>query len=370
MLGIYIHIPFCKQRCSYCDFYSQTDFSLKKDFVNSLCNEIAARKNYLENDVIRTVYFGGGTPSLLQEDDFRQIFSTLFSNFDLSHCEEITLEANPDDFAHNYTQLIRKYPFNRLSIGVQSFENDDLLLINRRHTALQAVEAVRNCQKAGFDNISIDLMYGLPNQTPQKWLKTLQQAIDLRVQHISAYHLTYEENTPIYQQRENGKITPVSEDASIELFELITKTLSENGFQHYEISNFALPGYESKHNSAYWQGKKYLGLGPSAHSFNGTSRQWNAANITEYIRGNRIAEIEILSEQDKINEFIITRLRTLKGINIDEFTELFGRASAQNLLLQSQPHIAQHNLLVENNYLHLTSNGIFISDGIMRDLLQ
>ncbi len=373
MAGIYIHIPFCKTRCSYCDFFTGTDISLKENLIRAICSELSIRKSYLKNEFIQTIYLGGGTPSLLSKDDFEKIFSTIHSNFSLAQCQEITIEANPDDLTEEYIDMLRTFPFNRISIGIQSFCDKELQFICRRHTAQQAIDAVKNCQKAGFTNISIDLIYGLPEQKLLTWKKNLQQAIDLNIQHLSAYHLTYEKGTLLYQQKKENKILAIDENLSNTMFIALVEKLEKVGLKQYEISNFSLKSYESKHNSSYWDGKKYLGIGPSAHSFDGVSRQWNVASLDKYINNvttqTQIEEIEVLSEEQQKNEFIITRLRTIKGIDIHEFSLLFGSLAANNLIKQANKYLKTNLLDLTNNTLKLTRKGIFLSDNIICDLL-
>jgi len=365
MAGIYIHIPFCKQRCSYCDFFSSTEIHQKEIYVDALCEELMARKDYLQEPV-ETIYFGGGTPSLLSYSDFEKIFHTLFLIYGENNNREITLEANPDDITSTYVKSIRHLPFNRISLGVQSFDDKELQLLNRRHDAQSAIRAVECLQQAGYDNISIDLIYGLPYQSPKIWTDTLRQAIDLQVQHISAYHLTYEEGTSLHKQLKDGNFIPVDEEMSNRLFELLIDKLTAADFEHYEISNFARSGFQSRHNSSYWNGTHYLGIGASAHSYNGFSRQWNKKLLDYRLLD---CEIEIIDEKTQYNDFVITRLRTIKGINLNELTALFGEAKKAYCLQQAQKHIANNLLQYENNCLQLTLKGIFISDSIMLDLI-
>jgi oxygen-independent coproporphyrinogen-3 oxidase len=387
MAGIYFHIPFCKTRCTYCDFLSSTAVELAPNYVDALCQELQNRRDYLQNQPIETIYFGGGTPSQLSAAHFEKIFATLqplpqplpTRGGELPPSRvgrgwgrglEITLEANPDDLSNKYLDTIAKLPFNRLSIGIQSLNDTELHFLNRRHNAQTAITAIKRAQKHGFDNISIDLMYGLPNQTLATWQATLNQAIQLGVQHISAYHIIYEEGTRLHQLLEQGKIAPVDEETSIKMFEILIDTLAEAGFQQYEISNFAQSGYESRHNSAYWSGKHYLGIGAAAHSYNGISRQWNAAIPTaDYLK--HAPEIEILDEKTAFNDFIITRLRTMKGILLNELTALFGEKQKNACLQQAQRYLDSGLLaLTEDSHLRLTRVGIFISDGIMADLMR
>lgn len=373
MAGIYIHIPFCKTRCIYCDFFSSTSMKVKSQYIDSLCHEMALQQDYLGKEPIHTVYFGGGTPSQLDTSDFEQIFQALsFYNIN-PEISEITLEANPDDITKEYLDDIKNLPFNRISLGIQSFKDTELKFLNRRHNAQSAIDAVKLCRNSGFNNISIDLIYGIPNQSIEIWRKNLQQATDLNVQHISAYHLIYEEGTNLHKQVESGEITPIDEDLSIQMFNLMIELLNHNGFEHYEISNFAKSGYRSKHNSSYWNGTNYLGLGASAHSYNGLSRQWNISSIEQYIKSiqnNEIpAEIENITPQIAYNDYIITRMRTREGINLKKLSELFGKEAKDRCLKQAQPHIQNGMIILEGDYLRLARQGIFISDGIMSDLL-
>ena len=277
MAGIYLHIPFCKRRCIYCDFFSTTENDKKSTYVQALSKELELRKDYLDGEIIDTIYFGGGTPSQLEEKDFIQLFETIYKIYTINPKAEITIEANPDDLTPQYIAMLRTLPFNRLSMGIQTFKEDTLRLLHRRHTAAQAQQAYQHCREAGFQNISIDLMYGLPGETLEDWQKDLQTALQMRPEHISAYHLIYEEGTPLWNLKEAHQVEETDEDLSVSLFKELIHTLKSNGYEHYEISNFCRPGFHSRHNSSYWTGKKYLGCGPSAHSYDGTSRQWNVA---------------------------------------------------------------------------------------------
>ena len=367
MAGIYIHIPFCKQRCSYCDFFSSTESQRKEKYIDALREELAERKDYL-HEAVETIYFGGGTPTLLSSGDFEKIFYTLYSIYGEDKNREITLEANPDDITLAYLKSVKHLPFNRISLGVQSFDNRELQLLNRRHDARSALRAVDLLQQAGYGNISIDLIYGLPGQISEIWYKTLQHAIDLRVQHISAYHLTYEEGTPFNKQLKEGSLTPVDEEISNRLFEVLIDTLTAAGFEHYEISNFARSGFRSRHNASYWNGTHYLGIGASAHSYNGISRQWNKKTLVADYRASGYG-IETIDEKTAYNDFIITRLRTMDGISLNEMVLLFGESQKTYCLQQARKYIANDWLQYENNFLRLTRKGIFISDGIMIDLM-
>ena len=374
MAGIYIHVPFCKTRCIYCDFYTRTDMSPKYDYVSALCEEIKLRKNYIGDEDVKTVYFGGGTPSQLSDSDFLRIFETLHHEFRITPDAEITMEANPDDLSPQYlANLKEKLPFNRLSIGIQSFDDEELKFLKRRHSADKAKEAVRMCQSLGYDNISIDLMYGLPNQTMQIWERNLEEAIALDVQHISSYHLIYEQGTRLYRLFKMGDVNPVDEDLSVDMFSRMIEKLTAAGFDHYEISNFACHGLYSKHNSSYWLGKKYLGLGPAAHSYDGQNRSWNVASISKYIEGIRAEnpnlEIEVLDENTRYNDFILTGMRTKWGVNLSDLESLFGPKMKAFCLKNARKYLDQGFLTEKDNILKLTRQGIFISDGIMSDLM-
>lgn len=373
MAGIYLHIPFCKTRCIYCDFFSTTKSEKKEQYIEALCKELIIRKPYLEDETIETIYFGGGTPSQLDKADFEQIFKTIDRVYGMDHCKEITLEANPDDLSLSYIVMLASLPFNRISIGIQTFDESTLKLLKRRHSAQQALDAIKNCRTAGFENISIDLMYGLPGETLQQWTADLQQAIDLNVEHISAYHLIYEKGTALYNMRTAHQVEEVDEECSVNFFETMINQLTKAGFQHYEISNFCKPEKHSKHNSSYWTGQKYLGCGPSAHSYNGTNRQWNIALLEEYIEGINTQkpniELETLDKNTRYNDFVITSLRTMWGLSLTRLKEEFGETYYKYCLLNSQPHINANKLKIKNNTLLLTKEGIFISDGVMSDLL-
>ena len=373
MAGIYIHIPFCKRRCIYCDFFSTTASEKKNEYIKALCKEIKSRENYLGNETIDTIYLGGGTPSQLEKQDFVNIFNTIYENYKVNPEAEITIEANPDDLTEEYVKMLSTLPFNRLSMGIQTFNDDILALLKRRHNAQQAIDAFRRCRNAGFLNISIDLMYGLPGESMETWNRDLETAISLAPEHISAYHLIYEEETILYRLREENKITEADEDFSNALFETLISRLKENGYVHYEISNFCRPGMHSRHNSSYWTGIKYLGCGPSAHSYNGHSRQWNISSLEKYIdginNGLNISEIEELDLYTRYNDFVITTIRTAWGMPLERLKTEFGNELYDYCLKMAKPHISQGTLEIDNDTLKLTQNGIFISDGIMSDML-
>ena len=373
MAGIYIHTPFCKRRCIYCDFFSTTQSEKKPAYVHALCQELDMRKNYLEGEDIETIYLGGGTPSQLSQKELEEIFSTLYNIYKVKDNAEITLEANPDDLTPEYVHMLRTLPINRISMGIQTFQEETLKLLHRRHTARQAIEAFQRCREADFQNISIDLMYGLPGETLDTWKENLQQAIALRPEHISAYHLIYEEGTALWKLREQHQVEEADEDLSVTLFRTLIEELTHAGYEHYEISNFCLPGLHSRHNSSYWTGKKYLGCGPSAHSFNGTSRQWNVASLDKYIhaiqQGKLDYEIEELDIYTRYNDFVITAIRTHWGMSLSQLRSTYGEDLYRYCLRMAKPHLAQGVLEMKGDTLKLTKEGIFISDGIMSDLL-
>lgn len=373
MAGIYIHIPFCKTRCIYCDFYSTTRSELKQRYIRALCQELQTRKDYLKGEPIETIYFGGGTPSQLAQEDFRQVFQTIEAEYGMETVKEITLEANPDDLTETYVAMLRTLPFNRISMGIQTFDDPTLKLLNRRHNAAQAIRAVERCRRAGFRNISIDLIYGLPGETDERWKQDLQQAIGLDVEHISAYHLTYEEGTRIYEMLHAHTIREVDEESSVGFFSTLMDTLGAAGYEHYEISNFCKPGMYSRHNTSYWKGVPYLGCGPSAHSFNTEMREWNVASLEEYIRcieeERCTSETEFLDKATRYNEYIMTALRTMWGVSLESIEQKFGSELRQYCMDMAAPHLEGGKLEIKDRYLRLTREGIFVSDGILSDLM-
>lgn len=375
MAGLYLHIPFCKRRCLYCDFYSTTMEERKEEYVRALCRELELRKEYLQGEPLETLYLGGGTPSQLNQQALEQIFETVERVYGLSQCSEITLEANPDDLSEAYVRMLRTLPVNRLSMGVQTFNEEKLRFLHRRHTAAQAVEAVRRCQEAGLTNLSVDLIYGLPGEQPSDWEADLQQAVALQVPHLSAYHLIYEEGTELYRLLEAHRVEEVDEELSVRFFRMLIEQLRAAGYEHYEISNFALPDHYARHNTAYWTGRRYLGAGPSAHSYNGVTRQWNVASLTDYIEallkeGRVPFELEELDRTTRYNERVITSLRTMWGLNLTQLEQEFGRELVDYCLRNAQPHLQEGRLKKEKDTLKLTAEGIFLSDGIMSDLLS
>lgn len=369
--SVYIHIPFCKQACHYCDFHFSTSVKKKGELVNMLCKEMVLRKNELPGNLIETIYFGGGTPSLLSAEELKRIFDTLYSNFQVADDIEITLEANPDDLTREKLEVLKASGVNRLSIGVQSFFEEDLKLMNRAHNSREALESIQMA-KEYFDNISIDLIYGIPGMTDDRWRENLGTALDLNLPHLSCYALTVEPNTALKKFIETGTISPVDDKAAKAHFEILTETLENAGFVHYEFSNFGKPGFFSRNNTAYWFGKPYLGIGPSAHSFDGNSRKWNVSNNSLYIKALQKGEIpmedEKLSEIDKYNEYVMTRLRTMWGISPDEVEEKFGLKHKKYLMEQAIPYLEKELMIMKNGNLHISEKGKFLGDGISSDL--
>jgi len=373
--GLYIHIPFCKSKCHYCDFFSETTLLKKNELIDALLTELKTEMLFLHEakPVIRTIYFGGGTPSLLEETDFEKIFSTISNFYNISSCEEITLEANPDDLTSEYLQMLRKFPFNRISIGVQSLEDNELRAINRRHTSDQAMEAVKACHLAGFENISIDLMYGLPEQTLDSFSKTIEKALSLPVSHISSYALSWEEGSVLYQKLKKGILKQKSDEFLESCYFELNSLLMANGFLRYELSNFSHPGYESKHNSSYWDGTYYLGVGPGAHSYNGSIRRSNVSSIDGYISGilsnEPVRDGESLDMDTKYNDFIMTRLRTTKGVFMHELERLFGISKRYYCMYNARKSIKNGLLIYEDENLRIDEKGLFIADSICSDLI-
>jgi oxygen-independent coproporphyrinogen-3 oxidase len=374
MSGIYIHIPFCRQACHYCDFHFSTSLKNKSDFLLSLKKEISLQKEYLSTKNISTVYFGGGTPSVLSEGELLEIFSELSKYFSIDAGAEITLEANPDDLSKEKLRELSRTPVNRLSIGIQSFADEDLKFLNRIHSAGEAIRAVKEAQEAGFKNITIDLIYGIQTLSNEQWRRNLAQSFELDVQHLSCYSLTVEPKTALASFIAKGKWQPLSPERSAEQFEILMDETERNGFIHYEISNFCKEEFYSKHNSAYWSGETYLGLGPSAHSFDGSSRQWNAKSNSVYISSlqkNTLAfEKEILTEDQRYNEYIMTSLRTMWGADLKKIERLFP-GKINTYFLRSIVKPLQENFLVQKgDRLLLTRKGKLFADKIAGDLFR
>ncbi len=381
MSGIYIHIPFCKQACHYCDFHFSTSLKKKTELVNALCQELVLRKDELKDEV-ETIYFGGGTPSLLSIEDLRLLISEVYNNYEVSENPEITLEANPDDLldvslsavedlAETKLLAFKNIGINRLSIGIQSFFEEDLKLMNRAHNASEALECIKEAKKY-FENISIDLIYGIPGMSDEGWKENLEIALKLEVPHLSCYALTVEPKTALKKFIEKGIVPPVDEDVAKQHYEILLSETEKAGLENYEFSNFGKPGFHSRNNTAYWEGKPYLGIGPSAHSYNGKSRSWNVANNTKYIKsieeGILPSETEILSKKDKYNEYIMTGLRTKKGVSLKKVENDFGKNYLEYMLKQAENPIKNNLLILENDTLKISKKGKFLSDGIAADL--
>lgn len=373
MSSIYLHIPFCKQACHYCDFHFSTSLKHKSRMVEAICNELELRKDELTKP-IETIYFGGGTPSLLAEEDFNLIFNSIATHFKSAEKLEITLEANPDDITEAYLVMLRqKTPINRLSIGVQSFKEHDLKLMNRAHNAQEALECL-HLAKTYFDNISLDLIYGIPKVSNEAWTESIEQALSLNIPHLSCYALTVEPKTALAYFIEKEVIPPVDDELAKQHFDLLQEKMEKAGYVNYEFSNFSKPGFESKNNTAYWTGKSYLGIGPSAHSFNGKERSWNVANNSLYIqqihKGELPSESEKLSTTDRYNEYVMTRLRTIWGIDLNEVEHQYGLSYRAYLTEQAQAFIKDKLILEEKEHYIITKEGKFLSDGIAADLFM
>lgn len=373
MAGIYLHIPFCRKRCHYCDFYKTTVTGKIPRFLKALHREIGLQQDYLKGEPVKTIYMGGGTPSLLDGNDIEFLISEIKMVFRVDPDVDITLEANPDDIAPSKLAGWAHAGINRLSIGIQSFHNPHLQAMNRRHSAQQALDAVHQAEKAGFKDISIDLIYGLPGMSLPEWERNLDIALSLPVSHISAYHLTYHEGTPFFDWLQKGTLMETPEEESVEQFRLLMKKTANGGFEQYEISNFARNKAYSKHNCGYWSGEKYLGLGPSAHSFNGCSRQWNVASLHDYLKALEMGmipfEAEKLSATDRLNDYIITRLRTRWGIFWAALRAEFGEAAAAEVLASANPFLEEGTLVEKEGALCLSPAGIMVSDRIMAALM-
>jgi oxygen-independent coproporphyrinogen-3 oxidase len=371
MSGIYIHIPFCKQACHYCDFHFSTSLKKKEEMLDAIRQELILRRSESKIETIETIYFGGGTPSLLLQKEIDFILETVFQNYKVAKNPEITLEANPDDLNLKTITELGNSQINRLSIGVQSFFEEDLQMMNRAHNSAEAKKCLQLATEH-FDNISVDLIYGIPGMTNAKWKQNIQTVLDFNIPHISSYALTVEPKTALQKFIAIGKIAAPKEEVAQEHFEILVEMLTNKGFIHYEISNFGKEKYFSKNNSSYWLGKKYLGIGPSAHSFDGVSRSWNLANNAKYIieiqKGNLPSETEILSIKDRYNEYVMTGLRTIWGVSLEKVSKDFGSEFLDYLTKNADNFIKQELLVINNNTLKTTKKGLFLVDGIASDL--
>lgn len=372
MAGIYIHIPFCKSRCIYCGFYSTTLLDLRKKYINAVCREMELRKNYIR-EPFSTIYLGGGTPSLLDEAELTKLFLYINNVYDVDRNAEITMECNPDDITPEFTNMLSRLPINRVSMGAQTFADSRLRLLHRRHNSDEVKHAVKLLREAGIKNISIDLMFGFPDESLSQWKEDISAALALNVEHISAYSLMYEENTPLWKMLDTGKVKEIDEELSLTMFKELVCQLTDAGYEHYEISNFARPGYRSRHNSSYWHQVPYIGLGAAAHSFDLNSRQWNVADLKLYIEeiNNGIIpmEREELDNDTTFNDIITTALRTSDGIDLNAMETHLGKRYRNTLISAAGKHIEQGLLEIRHDRLRLTAEGIFISDMVMSDLM-
>lgn len=371
MAGIYLHIPFCKKACHYCDFHFTTSLKYKNELLDAMNTELHLRKDYLKQEV-ETIYFGGGTPSVISTDELERLINTSTSLFTVDPKAEITMEANPDDLDRQKVQELRHSPVNRFSIGIQSFFEEDLLWMNRAHNAAEAESSVKRVQDAGFENITIDLIYGYPLLTNEKWISNIRKVIDLQIPHISAYSMTVEPQTALASFIKKGKQANMNDSQSAEQFIILMDMLEEAGYEHYEISNFAKPGSYSRHNSNYWKGVTYLGIGPSAHSFDGESRQWNVANNAKYIdallKNSLPSESEVLSTENKLNEYIMTSLRTIWGMSLSHVEREFG-SDYQKMVFESlQQFLDKGWVISKENNITLTRQGKLYADHIAAEL--
>lgn len=368
MSAVYIHIPFCKTRCIYCGFFSTTSLAERERYVDAVCEELDSRREYLKGAPVDTVYFGGGTPSQLSVAHIRRILDSVYYIYNVRERAEITMEGNPDDLTPEYLCQLREAGINRLSMGVQSFDDARLRFLHRRHDASQAVRAVMDANHAGFDNISIDLMFGFPGQTLNEWKADVLQALALDVQHISAYSLMYDDGTLLSRMLDDGVVTEVDEEVSLQMYEYLVDALTSAGYEHYEISNFCKPGRFSRHNSCYWRGVHYLGVGAGAHSYDGETRQYNAESLADYFE-KKEPITESLSQSQRYDEFVFTGLRTREGISLSELRRSFGESLLRYFMDNADSHLREGRLEVEADRIKLTRKGVFVSNDVMSDLM-
>lgn len=373
MAGLYVHIPFCRSRCVYCDFFSTKLEHRQSEYIDALCREMQLRKDYL-SEPVATVYIGGGTPSLLSDDSLRRLIDAVYHFVgNDKQIEEITIELNPDDVTAHKAQLLHSLGINRVSMGIQTFDDSRLRFLRRRHTSQQAIEAYSTLKDAGFDNISIDLMFGFPGETIDDWIADVEKVIGMSPQHISAYSLMIEENTPLYNIMCSGELKEIDDDMSRAMYEKLCSLLAEAGYEHYEISNFAMPNFRSRHNANYWKAVEYIGIGAAAHSYNHTTRSWNIDNIDTYIEkinnDNLPQEVEYLNETMRYNDLITTAMRTKEGVDLNYIAANFDKKYVNHIAKESKSLIERQLVTIENNRLRLTHNGLFVSDNIMSDLI-
>lgn len=371
MAGIYLHIPFCKQACYYCDFHFSTSLKYKDELLQSLVKELKLQKDYLGGETIETIYFGGGTPSLLSEAEISLLINTITELHTVASSAEITLEANPDDLDKNKIRSLAQTPVNRLSIGIQSFFDDDLQWMNRAHRSTEAESSVKRAQDAGLENITVDLIYGYPLLTDTKWKQNIDKVFELNVPHVSAYSMTVEPRTALASFIKKHQQAPMNDEQSAAQFLYMMDAMQQHGFEHYEISNYCKPGHYSRHNSNYWKGVKYLGIGPSAHSYNGETRQWNIANNAKYIEalttGKIPAETELLSETDRLNEYIMTSLRTIWGLELDKLNAI-AKGSADDVLKNADEFFEKGYIEMTDRVIRLTQEGKLYADHVAAEL--
>ena len=372
MAGLYIHIPFCSSRCVYCGFYSTTGLELRERYVDAVCKEIEMRGEKVrkgEGEKVSTIYLGGGTPSQLTIEQLKRIFETSYIYNKVESDAEVTIEVNPDDVNADFAKALRELPVNRISMGAQTFSNERLRFLRRRHNASQVKEAVETLRQVGFSNISIDLMYGFPEQTLDEWKADIDKALELDVEHISTYCLMYEEGTPLYRLLEQGKVKEIDEELERKMYYTLIDSLESAGYDHYEISNFARPGYRSRHNSSYWKGTPYIGVGAAAHSFDIKTRSWNVADIRKYIeameRGERPYEEEVIDADTRYNDAITVALRTKEGLDLTTQSD----QQRQYCMANAKRHIDANLLKLADHHLTLTKEGLFVSDMVMSDLM-
>ena len=372
MAGIYIHIPFCKSKCAYCNFFSLASESKINDYVEALKKEIVLRKNYLGGEIVKTIYFGGGTPSLLSVKNIEEILDLLNKNYEIISSPEITLEINPDTIDREKMESLKQIGINRMSVGIQSFNDEDLKYLGRRHDSRHAMQVLEDLKHTDFEKITLDLIYGMPTLTEEKWNKNLDIFFSTGITHLSAYALTVEPKTILGQRIEKGELQSVSEEDTIRHYNILVDRTKENGFEHYEISNFAKEGCRSQHNSIYWNDVKYLGLGASAHSYDGSSRQWNVSNLTKYIDTDFDTdchyEKEILTTDDKYNEYVMTSLRTSWGCDIEKISEDYGESYSEHFLRNIKKHLNSEIILRKGNHFILTDEGMLFADGIAAEV--
>ena len=370
---LYIHIPFCQQRCIYCDFYSTTQ-SLDKAiaYIQAVENEMRYRCKELPSTLLSSVYVGGGTPSQLPQEGIQQLFKAIRTHFTIAEGAEITFEANPDDITSELIDVLISEGVNRISLGVQSFNDKQLKLLHRRHSSAQAIEAVQLIHNKGIPHISIDLIYGQPQQTIENWREDLQTALSLPIDHLSSYALSVEEETPLQRLLKSKKLSLPTDEETLGMFQLLCETTRQHGYLHYEISNFCLPNAHSRHNSGYWQSRPYLGIGPGAHSYDGTSRHFNPTNLHDYIANQGLPQrtTEELTRAEQCNDFVFTALRTSDGLNMKELKLKFGNDYASHVQEWAMPHIAHEHLTLTDNILRLTEKGIFVSNDVISELMH